>query len=355
MAGSDVSLWPAIVDPAWQPPPDWDPAAASIAADRLADLLTPALAAYLLRTAEERTGQALLADDVARQSRLMNRFNGGVQRRWMARIVETGIPVVALKGFVFAHTIYPDPDIRTIGDIDLLVRQTDLEPLLDEMQNWGFAFEELPSSPWGFISDASYLPMMSADGNCNVDVHVQPDCYPAYRSLDTETLFADSRKIMLDGLEIATPSPTHALVLCLTNAAKDKFGPFSVRKLIDVVQLLKSDADIDWAEVEMLVRDGHFKAPARVTFALLERLGLSMTGVPASIRNPPTGLRARTFEGLVTDYRDLFVTEPGAWTVLSRELALCTEPDVALYNAVARLKGLFRPRRGLPEGYHIRQ
>ena len=35
----------------------------------------------------------------------------------------------------------------------------------------------------GFISDASFMPLVSPEGDCNIDIHVQPDCYPAYRSL----------------------------------------------------------------------------------------------------------------------------------------------------------------------------
>ncbi|MEQ9126292.1 MAG: RNase adapter RapZ, partial [Alphaproteobacteria bacterium] len=80
----------------------------------------------------------------------------------------------------------------------------------------GFVFEDQPSAPWGFISDASYQPLRSADGHCYIDVHVQPDCYPAYRSLTADRVFAASRPFAAGEGAFAGPSPAHALVLCLT-------------------------------------------------------------------------------------------------------------------------------------------
>ena len=348
---ASASVWPAILDPDWTPPSGWNGPAAQAAARRLADLVSPALAGYFLEPVAERTGAAPLPAETIRQSRLLNRFAGGIQRKWAAEIADTGISVVFLKGFVFAHTVYPDPDIRTIGDIDLLVRDRDLGALVAFLQERGFVFEDQPSAPWGFISDASYQPLRSADGHCYIDVHVQPDCYPAYRSLTADRLFAASEVFMAGETALAGPSPAHALVLCLTNAAKDKFGPFSVRKMLDIAALLRAGVEIDWAEVAMLASAGHFAGPSRVAFALLIRLGLPANRIPHGLREPPRGLRAAVFEGLARDYRTLFWAEPGPLRVLARELCLCTEPDVALHNALLRARGLFAPRRGRPPGH----
>ncbi len=353
MAGA-VDLWPAILDPDRSMSDAFDAAAATAAAARLELLVTPALAKHLLATAERRLGFDLVSPEAARQSRLINRLNGEHQRRWMARIAADGPPVVAMKGFVFAHTLYPDPDIRTIGDLDVLVHAADRDRLLDFLQNSGFAFERLPSSAWGFISDASYQPMISADGNCNIDVHVQPDCYPAYRSLDAERLFSAARPFEIDGVRYLAPDPAHALVLCLTNAAKDKFGPYSVRKLIDISAILSGGDAVDWTEVRDLFSAGGFEAPAWVAFSLLIRLGCPPGAIPEDLRGAPTGLRGRAFEKLVADYRSFFETEPRPLTILMRELLLCTEPATAFHNAALRLCGLFRPRDGIPQGYRAR-
>jgi len=320
-------------------------------AQRFADLVTPALAAHCLEAAENRLGKSFLKADTVKQSLLINRFNGGVQRRWMKVIAETGMPVVYLKGFAFAHSLYPDPDISTIGDIDILVRRADLEGLLAFLTDNGFEFDLLPMAPWGFISDASFMPLVSAEGDCSIDIHVQPDCYPAYRSLAVEDVFENSTLQMIAGAEVKIPCIEHAMLLCLTNAAKDKFGVFSVRKLVDIWMLLRSGRPIDWDVVERLAASGSFLKPARVVFALLHRLGMPKGAVPESLCPVPSGLLARPFERLVSDYASMFATEPTAMRVFEREMLLCTESGVALHNTGLRLKGLLRRKNGLPEGY----
>ena len=156
-------------------------------AQRLAHLVTPALAVHCLKAAENRPGKSFLKADTVKQSLLIHWFNGGVQRRWVRVIGETGMPVVYLKGFTFARSLYPDPCIRTIGDID---------------------------------------------------IHVQPDSYPANRSLAVEDVFANSTLQTIVGAEVKIPRIENAMLLYLANAAKDKFGVFSVRKLVDSWMLL---------------------------------------------------------------------------------------------------------------------
>lgn len=340
-----------MLDPDWDLPDSWRRAPPFADATRLAGLVTPAMASYFLGPVEQRLGQGLLDAATVNQSRLLNRFNGGVQRRWMRDIAGTNIPVVYLKGFAFAHSLYTDPDTRTIGDIDILVRQRDLNRLLDFLMGQGFEFDTLPMPPWGFISDASFMPLMSAEGDCNIDLHVQPDCYPAYRSLTAEDVFAQSVVQDIDGTIVHIPSAEHAMVLCLTNAAKDKFGVFSVRKVLDIMTLLGNQGAVDWDKIVALASSGHFLKPARVVFALQRCLGLPSGIVPDSLSRMPAGPAKAPFARLVSDYADMFENPPSALRVLEREFTLCTEPDVALHNAGLRIKGLFRRRRGVPAGY----
>lgn len=346
-----ASLWRAVLAPADPLPAQWQAGLPLDAAQRFADLVTPALAAHCLDAAKSSHGKTFLDAGTVKQSLLINRFNGGVQRRWMKAIAETGIPVVYLKGFAFAHSLYPDPDIRTIGDIDILVRPVDLGGLLEFLTGHGFEFDALPMAPWGFISDASFMPLVSAEDDCSIDIHVQPDCYPAYRSLTVEDVFAQSTIQIIAGTSVKTPCLEHAMLLCLTNAAKDKFGVFSVRKFVDIAMLLRSGLPIDWDVVERLAAAGRFLKPARVVFALLRRLGMPTGIVPESLCTAPSGLAARPFERLLLDHASMFATEPTAIRVLEREMLLCTEPGVALHNAGLRLKGLIRRKDGLPDGY----
>lgn len=57
---------------------------------------------------------------------------------WLA---EAGIPVVILKGSSVAR-YYPQPELRVLGDIDLLVREEDLERAAELLQQHGYAVHE---------------------------------------------------------------------------------------------------------------------------------------------------------------------------------------------------------------------
>ena len=82
------------------------------------------------------------------------------------------------------------------------------------------------------------MPLVSPEGDCKIDIHVKPDCYPAYRSLTVEDVFAHSVVQAIAGRDVYISCIEHSMLLCLTNAAKDKLGIFSVRKLVDIAMLL---------------------------------------------------------------------------------------------------------------------
>lgn len=309
------------------------------AAQRFAALVSPALAEHVL-------GGNTIATDQAAHSRLNNRLNGGVQRRWAGEIGGLGIPVVYLKGFALAHTLYDDPDVRTIGDLDVLVRAADRDRLIAALADRGFNFQPQPRPPWGFISRASYMPFVSADGLCNLDIHIHPDCYPAYRSLTTELVFAAADAVHVGDTTIRVPDAGHSFLLCVTNAAKDKFGPYAIRKLVDAAMLVRRRR-LDWNGLAALARAGRFWTPYAVVLTVLARLGVPAGRLPAPRRLPRRA--AWALPGLVRAIEALDATEPGLGRTAWRELALCTEPLVGLHNLRLRTQGLVRPGRGIPE------
>jgi hypothetical protein len=344
-------LWRAV---ARGESPDAGPEARHATLRRFADLVSPALAADLLPLSGSGSGSGpdwtdLISGDALRQSRLLARFAHRAQRAALGEIARAGFACVALKGFANAHLIYRVPETRIVGDLDILVRPGDLAGLVAHLGAAGYRFRGAPPRLWGFISEASFLPFVSADGGCNLDLHVEPDCYPLYRGLGVEALFRAARPLDLDGLRILVPAPEHALALCLSNAVKDKLGVFALRKAIDAMLLLRGTRDLDWAALEGILRDGRLTGPGRAFFALLEALGLEPGIVPRHLARPPGGLAAGEFRRVLAEWRGLFSDEPGLARLLRRELLLCAEPRVALYNHWLRLAGLVAPGSGLPE------
>lgn len=344
-----VNIWPLVARPHDAALPS-DPNALCAAAGQFAELVSPVLANHLLAPVADRNGEPLLDKTMVKHSGLATAFSLAQQRRWAQALVETGIETVFLKGFANAHTLYPEAYLRIQGDLDILVRQADLQSTVAFLMEHGFRFRSSPVNPWGMISDASFMPLVSADGVCDIDIHVHPDCYPAHRSLTTELVFAAARTIHLEEFAVTVPCREHAFILCVTNTAKDKFDVFSIRKTVDAILLLRDPATLDWNTIIGLAKAGAFYRPLRFFLALLRELGVSMEGVPACLQTGPGGLGGGAFRRVVEDFRRLFPHEQPLTTLLWREFTICAEPAVALHNLGLRLRGLCRPMTGLPAG-----
>jgi hypothetical protein len=340
------NLWRCIASP--DGAATGDPAISEAAAQRLAELVTPSLAHSLLAELELGRGRPLLDPALVRASRLATRFARRQQLTWARAIAGAGIEVVYLKGFAAAHSLYSDPDVRTIGDLDVLVRPGDVGCLVDLLSRHGFRFAASPRRRWGFIEDASFAPFVSPDGHCDIDIHRHPDSYPVHTSLSTEMVFDAAVVVLAEGLPIRIPCREHALLLAATNAARDKFGVFSVRQTIDALVLLRDGPAPDWRVIEDLARRGGYLAPLRVFAALLLALGLPTDRVPQHLGTPPEGLRGREFARLVRQWGALLAEDQTLWATLRRELLLCAEPSTGFRRNLARLVGLFRPRDGVP-------
>ena len=145
------------------------------------------------------------------------------------------------------------------------------------------------------------------------------------------------------------PSDDHSLILCVTNAAKDKFNISSTGKIIDAIMVLKSGRQLDWDQIARLAREGGFLLPLRASLALLNGLGVAMGDTPRHLYEPLGRLRGMALRQVLADYRAYFPQELPMTALLWREMTICAEPFVAFHNTGLRLKGLFRPFAGLPE------
>ena len=144
-------------------------------------------------------------------------------------------------------------------------------------------------------------------------------------------------------------SDDHSLILCVTNAAKDKSNISSVGKVIDAIMVLKSGRPLDWDRISGLARDGECPLPLKVFLALLAGLGVSMGGAPRHIYEPLGGLRGVALRQVIADFRTYFPQELPMTILLWREMTNCAEPFVVMYKIGLGLKGLFRPWTGILE------
>ncbi|MDF1733985.1 MAG: nucleotidyltransferase family protein [Minwuia sp.] len=304
----------------------------------LADRVTAATVAAVLPDAG-------LPQATVRQSQLLNRFRHVAGRRWYAAIVDAGFPALAMKGLASGAWLYAAPQDRGVSDADLLVRRQDLGSVIDLLGGQGFAFAEQPTrSRWGFVSEASFQPLLSPDGAVNIDLHVAGDAAPFDAALPTADMLATAQ--VRDGLTI--PSPTHAFMLSASHAARDLFTADAAKTVIDGLLMFQQADRIDWSEVGSRARKGRMLRPVAVFVALLGRLGADVSQAAGEL--PVDRVGGRFFERIVRDHCTMFPPSgvPGTGERLARQWLLGAAPSVALRRDARRIAGLIRPHSGLP-------
>jgi hypothetical protein len=75
-----------------------------------------------------------------------NQVRTGVLRDILSAYAAAGVPALVLKGAALSHTVYPEPGLRPMSDLDILVRATDLRRAQSLLAGLGFD-APLPAGP----------------------------------------------------------------------------------------------------------------------------------------------------------------------------------------------------------------
>jgi len=305
-------------------------------AGRMVDLLAPWLGRCLARAPVA----DLVAEDagVEAAEAAFRRLALARQAATLAALQDGGPSVLPIKGFDAAFRLYDPPWLRVLGDLDLLVGTADLGRAVGALENLGFAVEESPQGALGLTSDVSFHPLVSADGLVSVDLHTALDAFPLSAALDAEAVFAAAVDTP-GGRQIAAE---HAALAALSNLAKERFGPYALRHLIDLGRLAVG-APLDWKAVDRVVRQAGLD-PARTTACgALRRLGVPAESLPADL-DPNDGAARRLAAILDTG----IPANPGRLAKIRREIGWCYTPAALARIWRFRAAGLIRRRSGRP-------
>jgi hypothetical protein len=348
MAAASLSLWHYLLTPG----------AAMDAADamrlrpamtRLALLTSPATADWLLAPLLPPGIAALPPEDVLRD-RLRTRYLRAEARRWLAVIAGANIPVLPIKGFATGLALYPDAELRGLGDVDLLTRSGDLPELAALLRLEGFVFRPSLGTPfWGHSGEASFHPCVAPDGQLSFDLHIAPDEHPLPRSLTADMLFAGARAMSDGGMSMLVPRDSHLLLMAASHAARDKYDPNAARSLIDlVVMQTRAARPADWRAALAVADAGGNERLLRLAAQLLIGLGLSPDGLPPALTRPYRGLAGREMARMIAQFTDMFAALPSKLALQRREWLLTGGLPVAARRSARRLRGMIRPWSGFP-------
>lgn len=163
----------------------------------------------------------------------------------LGRLLQHGIPVIALKGVHLATAVYRNIALRPMGDIDLLVKQTDLLRVQEILAEQGYI-----ASKEDIGCSQLHLPPYKKKGSISIEIHFNIESPPFSDRVDVEKLFARAQMSAIQGVEVLTFCPEDLLLhLCMHASFHHAFDN-GIRPLFDISHTIEHYAEeLDWEQL----------------------------------------------------------------------------------------------------------
>jgi len=182
----------------------------------------------------------------------------------LSTLGESGVAAILLKGAHLASKVYPNPGLREMNDVDLLIRLDDAGRAARTLRALGYDFVA-PCDPEEGLVGTHHFPRLVKPGAAPIELHVTLTPSDGRLAIDTEGLW--QRAVPLSpGSRHATLSPEDLLLHICVHSAYSHAAEFGLRPLCDVDQIVRAFPALDWDAV--CRRAGEWKA-ARGTFLTL--------------------------------------------------------------------------------------
>ena len=225
---------------------DWDVLVAAAEAHGLAPLVwthTKAAGVVLPASAARSLGGLYLRHRQANQIRL------DALAEILAALGAVGIPALVLKGAALAHLLYPEPGLRPMGDLDLLIDDTHFGPGLRALGDLGF----IAPTPGGESSTDKHLAVVKVVEGLPVGVELHRRLLAAQGPATSAAAVADPPLPFALGELTAYTLGREALLWHLCRHLVVHANVFTALRLIwvaDIVGLAELWAEqLDWRQI----------------------------------------------------------------------------------------------------------
>jgi hypothetical protein len=201
--------------------------------------------------------------------------------RSLATFEEAGVPVIALRGPLFASAAYGDVTLRSFGDLDLLVRPSDVARSRKLLEKDGMASAYPLSDPQGEalqrFAGAQFFP--HPQGSVAVDLHWRLGRGALLRCGGDTDVWTNSVEVDVEGTKTRTLGPIDMLIHLCAHGLQHTWEKLSY--VSDVAEFVNGQPDLDWhGALEAARREGRLCC---VGLGLLLAARLLRTSVPAPV------------------------------------------------------------------------
>lgn len=185
---------------------------------------------------------------------------------------EAGVPLMALKGAALNLTLYDRPDARPMGDLDLMIRPTDVDRAFALLEGLGGLRGE-PHVTEGFFPRFHYETeyRLGTIHPVTIDLHVRPFRPLRYsRLVPPDALWDSAEAVPLGKATVLIPSAEEMLIhltahLAIHGSAKPMWLQ-DIKRWADARR-----TDINWDRLLAAVKQRRLALPVREAFQAVER------------------------------------------------------------------------------------
>lgn len=169
-----------------------------------------------------------------------------------------GVETVLLKGIAFCQTLYPDPALRPMNDLDFWIRPSDISAAWNTLETMGLHSKGLWNNPDAIpehVTQLDFYPDTPQTSPYNVEIHWDLCQKATVRGrLPLERWWAEAQTISWRGQAVKVLSPGAALVHTAVHQMLEHRGELRWRWLLDIDQMIRGQAGYeltaaDWAQV----------------------------------------------------------------------------------------------------------
>ena len=199
------------------------------------------------------------------------------------------IPVMVSKGMALAQVFYPNPALRPMQDVDILVPRDKAETALEHLFKAGWSYGAITLPKHGIARDV-WMARFPGIGLVNpagweVDLHWRPvhDC--SHPFLDEE-FWRTAEPLPCGPVTVRRPDATHLLLHVIAHGLRP--NPLSpLRWVADAAMILRhSDHPIDW--------DRLWRTARRARLDMRLTMALGILSEAAQVALPPEAMRPGT-------------------------------------------------------------
>lgn len=224
-------------------------------------------------------------------------------KRVGAALSDAGVDLMILKGAYLAESLYKDPGLRPLSDIDILVHESDWPRIYGILQAMGYnplegkSLMQLPSKLARFDVQ-SHLQFVNGDGVC---LEFQFDLYTiGIGMLDIGGVWSRAVDAEVNGVKVKVPGPEDNLLHMIVHA--NRHGCTRLKWLVDIAETLRNNNETDWDLFASIASREKIGACVYLTLKYIEDVfGERLADPEALKRLKPTAMQERAWRYIWPD------------------------------------------------------